>query len=91
MAEQLTSLKIKRSKSPGVALDEQYLKTITTLNDSVICEALREKDTNSALALLKQLEQSIKVHLATCRPETTEPTRRARSTTTTICLPATTT
>jgi hypothetical protein len=61
MADNIVS-KLKRAKSPPHNLDQHYLKTITSLNDTVIFEAIRDHDNNTAQSLLTQLEHSIKVN-----------------------------
>ena len=41
MSEDIVNNKLKRVKSPPHSLDQQYLKNITALNDTVISEAVR--------------------------------------------------
>jgi len=55
MTDSSPNSKIMRSKSPPLTLDKDYLRNITTLNDMVIEEAIKEEDFSSSVALLTQL------------------------------------
>jgi len=90
MTESMANNKLKRMKSPPHSLDQQYLKTITSLNDTVISEAIRDHDNSTAQSFLTQLEQSIKVNHLIGRMATMEHILQARSNITTISMSATT-
>ena len=59
MTENCAFSKMKRAKSPAQNLDSTHLKNITMLNDSVIFDAVKEKEQASSLPLLQQLEHNI--------------------------------
>ena len=79
MAENTVEHKIKRNNSSLGHLDPHHIQNITTLNDSVICEAVKERDSSSAFTLLQQLEHSIKVGRFVYRMGTMAPTLPARN------------
>lgn len=91
MNEVVSSLKIKRSKSPQQPLDQTHLDSITTLNDKVIWDAFKDKDISTCFSLLGQLEHEIKVAAMLIRTANTALIPAVGSISTTTCSYANTT
>lgn len=91
MNEALSSLKLKRGKSPQQALDQAHLDSISALNDKVIADAFKDKDIPTALSLLAKLEHEIKVIISQPRTANTAPTPAVASTSTITCSSPSTT